>query len=331
MKKIPFIACILILLVGAFPASTLAARGTPDSAHFGYGLRLDVNGVRVEEAVLRAAQMELDWVALDFDWNAAWPDPNHWGSDTSFGRAARLADTLGLSLVFSIQNPPDWAMTPYGPHPELTAALLCDLKQLFPNLKAVELYPRANTRAGWGATPDPVRYALLLQAARTRLENRQISLYLLAGGLTNQLLAPEDQADTVFLQGLYDAGARPEIISLRLEGLTGMPDDEPSAVNTLRHFEQIRGVMNANGQSQALVWVTGFGLPDELAASTSQEQSEWLTQSYRLMRSRLYFGASFYTCYNVLPSATSDQACLIKQDGSKHPFLAQLDALIDEN
>jgi hypothetical protein len=307
----------------------LAARGTPDSPDFGYGLRVDVNGVRVEESLLLADQMGLDWVALDFDWNAAWPDPSRWDSSTPFGRAARLADSLGLTLVFSVSNPPVWAMTPTGPHPELTAALLCDLKRLFPNLEAVELYPRANTLAGWGAPPDPARYAALMQVTQERLERKQLAIFILAGGLTNRISAPQDQLDTVFLQGLYNAGAAPQIVSLRIEQISGTPLDGPAA-NTLRHFEQVRDVMNINKQTESLIWVTGFDLPAELIAADVQTQSDWLAQAYGLMRSRLYFGASFYACYNASTTGPV-RTCLLDRDGANHPFLAWLDLLIGGN
>ncbi|PKN92171.1 MAG: hypothetical protein CVU44_16195 [Chloroflexi bacterium HGW-Chloroflexi-6] len=329
MKKIFLLTCVLLVAWGAFPQKAWAARGTPESPHFGYGLRVDVNGAQIEESLFLAAQMGLDWVALDFDWNAAWPDPSRWDSSTPFGRAARLADNLGLTLVFSISNPPAWAMTPAGPHPELTAALLCDLKQLFPNLQAVELYPRANTLAGWGAQPDPVRYAALLQVAQERLERKQLAILLLAGGLTNRTSALEDQPDTVFLQGLYAAGATPQVVSLRIEQISGSPLDEPEA-SSLRHFEQIRAVMNANHQEKSLIWVTGFDLPAELVTADVQIQSDWLAQAYGLMRSRLYFGASFYVCYNASTTGPV-RACLLDRDGLSHPFLTRLGFLIGGN
>ena len=328
MKKIPLLACILLLLSSILPHPVAAARGAPDSLHFGYGLRLDVNGEWVEESLVRAAEMGLDWVALDFDWNSTWPDPSAWDSSTPFSRAARLADTLGLTLVFSIHNPPAWAMTANGPHPELTAALLCDLKQLFPTLQAVELYPRANTRFGWGASPSATHYAALLQITHERIESKGIYLHLLAGGLTNQLSSPEDLLDTVFLQELYNAGANPAIVSLRLDQMDGDPLSQPAAT-TLRHFEQIRSIMTANSQSEALLWVTGFNLPCDLEDADAKVQSDWLEQSYQLMRSRLYFGAAFYTCYND-SAETPGSVCLLRRDGS-HEFLSRLRFLVGEN
>lgn len=329
-KKSVCLMSILILFWMAIPLPALAAPGTPDSVTFGYGLRLDINGARVDEALLWAAKNKVDWIALDFDWNATWPDPAHWDNYSAFAYTARLANTLGLTLVFSIQNPPAWALSEAGPNPELTAALVCDLKRLFPRLAAVELYPRANTRAGWRAAPNAARYANLLQTVSKRLESREIDLHLLAGGLTNQLSVPEDQLDTQFLQDLYAAGARPAIISLRLDTLSGLPGDNPDDIHHLRHFEQIRQVMVAHGQSQALIWVTGFDLPAAMANGDPQTQSEWLAKAYLLMRSRLYFGASLYNCYNRLPPAP-EQTCLMMQDGSDHPFLEKLASLIAEN
>jgi hypothetical protein len=84
--------------------------------------------------------------------------------------------------------------------------------------------------------------------------------------------------------------------------------------------------MLAHGQAGALLWVSGFNLPVELQESSPQEQSEWLLSAYQLMRSRLYFGASFFDCYN--PSKTVvRQVCLLEADGDKHPFLLELQGL----
>ena len=329
MKKLAAITCTLLIISAALPQPALAAHGTPNSPQFGYGLHVDVYGAHVENVLHKASAMGLDWVALDFDWSNSWPDPAKWDETSSFGRAARLADTLGLNLVFSISNPPDWAKTAQGPHPSLTAALLCDLKKLFPNLQAVELYPRANTISGWGVAPDAKQYANLLTVVQERIIRQGLSIYLLSGGLSNHLDFAEDISDIDFLQALYDAGQQPAIISLRLDQLHGDVLDAPTP-NSLRHFEQIRAVMIANHASDDLLWVTGFTIPQTLSDSALSTQTDWLTQAYLMMRSRLYFGSAFYSCYNA-SGILDDQICLVHSDGSEHPFLARLRILIGEN
>ena len=329
MKQKTLLTCILIFLLVAFPRPVLAARGTPDTPYFGYGLRLNVNSATIEESLRWAAENKLDWVALDFDWAVNWPTPIRWEGNSAFGRAARLANSQGITLAISITNPPSWAMTPQGPNPELTIILTQHLKKLYPNLLAVELYPNANTRAGWGATPNAGHYAALFQQTENTLKTRGINLYLMAGGLSNQTELAEDQEDALYLQQLYDSGLKPEIISLRLKNLSGAPVDEPLQANALRHFERIRQIMVVNNQSNALIWVTGFDIPTELKNASAEQQSEWLANAYLLMRSRLYFGSAFYACADALSPQV--KTCFLEQNNAKNPFFLRLENLVREN
>lgn len=329
MKKKTLLTCILIFLLISFPRLVLAARGTPDTPYFGYGLRFNVNSATIEESLRWAAENKLDWVALDFDWADNWPTPIRWEGNSAFGRAARLANSQGIMLAISIINPPTWAMTANGPNPELTIILAQHLKKLYPNLLAIELYPNANTRSGWGTTPNAVHYAALFQQTENALKTRGINLYLVAGGLSNQTELAEDQEDALYLQQLYDSGLKPKIISLRLKNLSGAPVDEPLQANALRHFEKIRQIMVANKQSNALIWVTGFDMPAALKKASAEQQSEWVANAYLLMRSRLYFGSAFYACADS-PSPQT-KTCVLEQNSAKNPFLLRLEDLVREN
>ena len=328
MKKKTLITCLLIFLLVAFPSPALAARGTPDTPYFGYGLHLNVNSANIEESLRWAAKNKLDWVAVDFDWAVNWPTPIRWESNSAFGRAARLANSVGVTIVVSVTNPPSWAMTANGPSPELTIILVQHLKKLYPNLQAVELYPFANTRAGWGAIPNAAHYADLFQKTESALKTRSTNLYLVAGGLSNQTSLAEDRLDVLYLQELYDAGLKPAIVSLRLKNLRGSPVDEPLQANTLRHFEKIRQVMVANNQANALMWVTGFDIPAEIEKASPEKQSEWLANAYLLMRSRLYFGSAFYACADA--QTVQAKTCFLEQNNT-HPFLLRLGDLVRSN
>lgn len=267
--------------------------GTPRSLDFGYGARLDANGPQdMGDSLRLAARMNLDWVALDFDWNFAQPAPNRWNEDSAFSNAIQLAHSLGLATLVSVNNPPAWAMTSAGPDAEETANLVLTLRRQHPNLAAVEIFPGANTRAGWNAAPDAKAYARLFETTQARLEAEGLNVYLVAGGLRNTLASPEDARDVDFLGQLYAAGLRPDVLSIRLESVTGDPL-APPAPDTLRHYEEIRVVMTANGHNEGLLWITGLNLP------VRAEEETWLKQAYQVMKSQLYLGAVFYSGWNV--------------------------------
>ena len=284
---------ILIFLAACSPArpqSThlIAAPGTPQSLEFGHGARIETNSPRVETSLRLAAQNHLDWVALDFDWETAQPAPDAWNEASSFSNTLRLARSLGLETLVSIKNPPAWALTSTGPDVEQTEKLVLKLSRADAPPSAIELFPSANTRAGWNGTPNANTYAHLLENIQARLEAENLKVYLATGGLSNLLSSPEDVRDVVFLGQLYATGLRPAIISVRLESVK-VDLLAPPAPDTLRHYEEIRAVMTANSHSDGLLWITGLSL------SAETEQVRWLEQAYPMMKSQLYLGAVFYS------------------------------------
>lgn len=316
----------LTLLVFIYPTPVSAERGTPESLEFAYGARLDLRGPYPEQAVRLAAKLKLDWIAVDYDWAAEAPERTGLQVSTRVEMILRLADKLGLSVLVSVKNPPAWALTAQGPDPAASADLVSGLVERFPHLRAIELYPQANTHLGWGVTPNPAAYAEVFRAVETRLITEQRQVYLVAGGLSNQLSAPEDLTDLDFLEGLYRAGLYPAILSLQLSGLTGDPLAEPTALS-VRHYEQVRSVMTANHHATGLLWITGLVPPVSL--TTLEAQSAWLGQTTLQLRSQLYLGTVFYQPLNPCPGAGAETFSLVTPTGNLHPFVQVLSAIMN--
>jgi len=312
---IGIVSCLLICAL-AIPGRVWAAPGTPATLEFGYGARINSDGPYVAASIRLAARMQVDWVALDFDWAVIQPEPGQWNEDNSFSWAILLARSLGLEALVSVKNAPAWAMTAPGPAGNATAALAVSLADKYSNLRALELFPEANTRAGWGAAPDAVAYAGMFNTVQAQINAEELGLYLVAGGLSNTLAAPEDVRDLDFLQQLYSAGLRPEIVGMRLHDLTGQPLETPSATS-LRHYEELRALMVANGHTDGLLWLTSFSMPESLSG-------EWLAQAYGLMHAQLYLGAAFYGQFN-----SSAAGSLVGADGTLQPACFSLQAVIN--
>lgn len=284
---------ILILLAACSPTQPQSTRqlsppGTPQSLEFGHGARIEMNDPRAEASLRLAAQNRLDWVALDFDWEAVQPAPDAWNEASSFSNTLQLARSLGLEALVSIKNPPAWALTSTGPDVEQTVKLVLKLSRGDSPPTAIELFPNANTISGWNAPPNANAYAHLFENIQARLEAENLKIYLAAGGLSNLLSSSEDIRDVDFLGQLYAAGLRPAILSIRLESVTVDPL-APPAPNALRHYEEIRAVMTANSHNDGLLWITGLSLP------AGTEQAPWLEQADPMMKSQLYLGAVFYS------------------------------------
>ena len=274
----------------------LAQRGTPYSLEFGMGARLEPTAARMGKSLRLAAQLPLDWVQIPFHWASDWPEAGAWNVNSPFAQAMAQAEILNLTVMVSVVDAPVWAQTAQGPNPALTAALVADLTATYQQVRAVELFPGANTPGGWGASPNPVAYAALMQAVQARLPTDP-PVYLVAGGLLESVEAGA-LPGAEFVRGLYQAGARPAIISLQVVSAEGAVSSA-----TLRPLEDIRAVMLEQGHSDGLVWLTRLSLPPTLQNAALDAQSAWMREAQMLFRAQLYVGVVFFDMLSA-PDAT---------------------------
>ena len=334
---------VILVLVATKPGPVLAESGLPDSAEFGYGVRLDLSGYQINSSIAAAASLKINWLAVDFDWANVWPAKDDSPDLEPLNQTMLLAQQNHLSVMISITRPPAWVVSAEGPDPTMTIQVVKYLARTFPGvLLAIELFPGANTIQGWGTAPNPDAYLRLLQNATRALQSSGSSIIIVAAGLTP--LPPNPPAgdidDLVFLDTLYNAGAQPwmPIISIRIPETTGDPMFTPTQdeKRCLRHFEEVRQVMLNHDHRQGLIWLTSFSWPsgnlrtsDAIYQNTG-EQTRWLNQAYQILKAQLYLGVAFFTQINppgprtVSPNVTS----LVHQDLSIHPALTNLGLLI---
>ena len=350
--KSTFTKVILGLLITGLLASQIpewaktarAASGLPNSAEFGYGARLDVWGQEVELAINAASSVGVDWIGIDFDWQRHWPDAAVPVYLVQLDRVMALAQSQGISILLSLTHAPAWALGADGPDIGQTAALVTMLANRYPqSLLTIELFPAANTTAGWGAPPDPGAYMAVFQACQLALQSASSQVLLVAGGLSPLGKSPSagDVDDLNFLSGLYEAGAASfmPILSLRLspaEGEAMTPPGE-AASRVLRHYETVRQVMLQFDHAHGLIWITGFSWPVQGKTASTDGQIRWLNQAFQLMKSQLYIGVAFFDRLNPAEDgerSASPVQSLIQKDGEGthlHPALAALGQIITLN
>lgn len=326
------------------PSPAAANHGTPNSPDFGYGVNLDLGGQTVLESLQSAARLNVDWVKIEIDWAARWPDANQQPNLGSLDAVMEIAAVNRIAVLISLTSAPRWASTQQGPDAQQTAWFLSNLARRYPDtLQAVEIYPSANTQAGWGAAPDPALYAQILAATRAALAETGLPIFIVAGGLAP--LTPQplsgDIDDLFFLQALYQLGAiQPDtIVSMVFDELTGEPLKSPDSGDhrVLRHYEEVRQVMLANGHTNGLIWVTQFSWPtgkispDDVSYKGNAEgQSKWLAQSFQQLRAQLYIGAAFVNQLNPANGGADEQS-LIRANATLHPFMSALRDIIQQN
>jgi hypothetical protein len=313
------------------PNTVFAASGMPNSPYFGYGARAYLDGENTQAAIYEAGNFNLDWIALDFDWQEMQPEADTSPNWSQLDAAMAAAADSQISVLISITQVPAWAMGENGPRKGKTVELASKLVNRYPEtLLALELFPAANTIQGWGTQPDPGAYVNLLKATSEAVGQ---GVLMVAGGLTPVQSPSEGINDIEFLRQLYAEGTVEimPIISVRLPAIGNDPLTplHGSEGDTLRHYETIHNTMLENGHNSGLIWVTGFAW-DSSKFGSSQEQADWLNQAYLLMRSQLYIGAAFFDGLN---RSETDPLALLFPSGTHHlsfEKLAQLIA-IDDN
>lgn len=328
----------LLMVLSAGPVQARVGEEISPPAGFGYGVNVDPDGRLVESSLDLAAQLGLGWVALPLDWSRTQPRA---GDVPNLGPLAGLLDRAGalqIHVQLSIERAPAWAMRETGPDPVKTADLILWLGERYPAIRALELFPPANSAQGWGTAPNPSAYLELLRHAHRRIQDHHLPLTVLAGGLQPGADAGEGAADDlIFLESLYALGGARwmPIVSVRLEDVHGAPMDSPFGIESsvLRRYELVRQVMLANEHQSGMIWVTSFSWPSgKIASQEAQEtgtagQAAWLHEAYNLLSAQLYIGAAFFQGLNPTGgkfAADEAPSSLILPTGNLHPGLDNL-------
>lgn len=331
-----------ILLSAAHGQPVQAARGVPGSAEFGYGAHINLDGQQIEQALQLSGSLRLDWLTIDLAWAALMPDPTVAVDFTRLDQVMKAASQNQTAVMISITQPPAWALTDQGPNPNLAAILTQMLASRYPGtLQAVELFPAANTLAGWGAAPNPAAYWSVYSTVRAKLTENNLPIQLIAGGLE---ILPQAASNAIneldFLRGLFQAGATNiPVVSLRFTEISGQPSDATVAGETriLRRYEAVRQVMLDNNQGNSLLWVTRLAVPDgtinpaEISLKEPAQQSNWLSQAAAQLRAQLSIGMVVFADLNAVnPSQPASKGVNLLSGGG-HPFAKVLRDIIQHN
>jgi hypothetical protein len=305
------IAILFAIIISALPISTVdAARGVPGNPEFGYGISLSSKqgkDIDVYTTTFRVFTQEIkpDWLAIDLDWASLQPALNQPINLAEIDKLIEFAASNKYPVLLKLSRAPFWAQTAFGPEKEFTRQLVFDLVNRYPDvLKAIEIFPSANTLEGWGALPDAQAYTHLFNYLSQSLpQQTETPILLVAAGLRLVNKATRSQMDMdalEFMRGLYQSGIKDSmpVLSLQYESISGEALDPIGADRIpLRYYEEVRRVMLENDHAAGLIWITN--LP---ASDTTANSIEWLESACHLLRAQLYIGAVFIN----IPVGASD-------------------------
>jgi hypothetical protein len=224
-----------------------------------------------------------------------------------------LADEYGLEIIARLSSPPDWsradgpargAFAPpdnFGDFADFAAAVA---ERYRGRLRYFQIWNEPNGNDEWGYQPvDPEAYTRLLCEAYAQLKAVDPSSVVLAAALTptNELgganpngLGGNNLSDLIYLQRMYDAGAKDcfDVMSVQGYGLFSGPTDRrmrPININYGRN-QFLRDVMAANGDAHKALWISEMnwnaapkdsGINADFGQVTERQQADYAPLAYQ--------------------------------------------------
>jgi len=222
------------------------------------------------------------WIRQELPWEQVEPvakgqtvDPNYGGSTwAKFDDIVDRAAAMGMHVMLRLDTSPRWALPPDaadGLSPPVSNDDYFDFvsevaARYRGRVDAYQVWNEPNLTSEWGhRPPDATAYAALLRGASERIRAADPGAKVVMAALAPTLTNNSDAIDElIFLQRLYDAGARGsfDVLAVQAYGLRGGPDDprvDRQSDVTFSRPVLVRQLMLANGDADVPVWATEMG------------------------------------------------------------------------
>ncbi len=248
------------------------------------------------------------WYEIEPERDSYYDSRHNFSAWEKYDRIVDLATERNLELIVRLDKAPRWAREgqpnldrfPAGPpnddadYAEFVAAVVNRYRG---RIHYIQIWNEPNLEGEWGGQAiDPARFTRLLKAAYTAAKQADPDIVVLMPGLapTDQT-GPTNLSDLLFLQGMYDAGAKDyfDVASAMVYGYGYTPYDRrvEFARNNFSRVIQTRDIMVRNGDADKPVWASEYGwvtLPPDWAGDpspwgkpvTPEQQADYLYQGY---------------------------------------------------
>ena len=231
--------------------------------------------------------------------------------------AVESAAREGIRLIARVDDTPSWARKDhknnappdnYADYGDFINALVNRYKTGSPygHIDAVEVWNEPNLAREWGdQRPNAAEYTKLLASANNGAKMADPSVLVLTAGLSPTETDNADAVpDDVFLQQMYDAGAKGcfDVLGAHAPGFKAPPEMSPEQVAadpnygghrffTFRRVEDLRNVMVRNGDAGKQIWLTEFGWTSDSVhpayswySVTEQQKADYLVRAFQYAR-----------------------------------------------
>lgn len=287
----------LLLSMTVSPSQTQAVT----EPHLGYGVNI------AERTNMNLVQdMGFDWVKSFAWWADIEPKEGRGYNWANVDNVINAAHQHGLKLLLRVERPPAWAReagtTETGPvRPDQLDAFAAFLDKLVEHARykvvAYEIWNEPNLDAEWGGrSPDPERYVEILKTAYEAIKKRNPQAIVVSAGLsTAGEGGPGAMGDLIYLQGMYNAGAKGyfDVLGSHPYGGPYDPDKTTGARGGMCFYraKEQHDVMVEYGDGDKKVWATEFGWvlgtdcdlgrDHEWMEVSEEKQATYLVRAYR--------------------------------------------------
>ena len=356
MKKLSLcavLAAVLLALLPSFsaaqaPASTLEYGGTV------FPLSYPEVAQRELELMTRAG---LGWARITVPWRSVEAGCKGCYDWNDVDRVVAATSGAGINILVRVDQQPDWSRATKvdnGPpdamadYVEFVATLAARYAEGSPHgtVQAIEVWNEPNLSRDWGGAiidkSQAAQYMYMLKETYRAVKAVDPTKIVLNAGLSPTGTSDGTaQLDDVYLGWLYEFGlARfTDVVGLHGPGYGSPPEAEPLSNPAFPHpsfyfrrIEQLRGIIEANGDGAKQVWLLEFGWttdpinPDRrFYAVTAQQQADYLVRGLQYAREKWspWIGVAFVWSLTVDPnwSEQSEQYwwSITNPDGSPRP------------
>lgn len=280
-----FLAAFAALLLLLFSASARAVE-TGVVAN-------DVIGANASQAFSQIEESGAQWVRIFVPKDQFQLGPGVYAENKMSALQSAMAhlNSKGTKVIFAVTDttPPRDAdsQTAYADYVAVLAAR-------FPTVYAIEIWNEEDAELWW-PSPDATTYTALLKSSYTAIKNVNANVKVVIGGLTGNNYA--------FLEQIYANAGGPFTDGTAIHTDTACLTKGPNQIGDLINgrpgptdfssYDEVRKVMNANGDSAKPIYMTEFGwsattaLCDQGAkiggkgGVTEAEQADFLSQAFR--------------------------------------------------
>jgi len=303
-------------------------------------LEQEVEPEKVERSLRMIRDAGFHWIRQEFPWEDIeiskkgdfWDHKWNISAWEKYDRIVNLAGKYNLEIIARLDNPPAWSraegdavgsLAPPDDFNDFGDFVYAVVSRYRGKIRYYQIWNEPNIYPEWGERPvNAAEYVELLKIAYTRAKEADPDCVILSAGLAQTTEeGPKNLSDLIYLQQMYDAGAKDyfDILGVMAYGLWTGPRDyrvSPDRTNFSRP-QLIREIMVRNGDAHKPIWVTEVGwnaLPRDFPGYpnfgrvTEEQQARYAVQAYeRAQREWPWMGVMNYWFFKRATDLEKDQ------------------------